>query len=367
MPISAVKKTILYIIDSLERGGAEVLLVSSLKEVRSHFNIIFVTLREQNAFSEDELFYDKMFCLGMASKKDVPRCARELRQLISEYKVDLVHSTLYWSVIIARLACRSNTRHVFSLATIMSSGMYNYKWYSGYTRLLDKLTYKKNQVVISPTMEVLNDFDNTIGLKGSNKVIYNFVKDEFFTNEIEYRGPAGSLKLVAVGNLKNVKNYQLIIDGFKLLKHHRVSIDIYGEGPEREMLQKQISEFDLPIRLMGTEEKVHEVLPSYDAFVMCSILEGFGISAAEGMAIGLPLLLSDIKTLHEISHDNAIFFDPCSPQSFSDAVLQIINGQVNLKELSEQGKLIAKDNYTKEKYLDQLLNYYEEILTPVQI
>ena len=53
-------------------------------------------------------------------------------------------------------------------------------------------------------------------------------------------------------------------------------------------LQKQISKYKLPIKLMGIHEKIYEVLPSYDAFVMCSFVEGFGISAAEAMAIGLP-------------------------------------------------------------------------------
>lgn len=80
--------------------------------------------------------------------------------------------------------------------------------------------------------------------------------------------------------------------------------------------------------------------------------------------MGLPLLLSDIPVLHEISHDNAIFFDPVSPRSFYDAVLRMMNGAVDLGGLSEAGRKIARENYTKEKYLHQLLNYYEEILNP---
>lgn len=358
------KKTILYIIDSLERGGAEVLLVSSLKEVHQHFNIIIVTLRPQIAFTEEELSCDKMFCLDMQHKKSILQRAVKLRKIILENKVDIVHSTLYWSVITARLACTKKIKHVFSLATIMTSGIYHHKWYSGYTRLLDQLTYTKSQALISPTKEVLIDFDKSIGIKGKKKVIYNFVNDEFFNNEIEYKKPCDNIKLVAVGNLKDVKNYQLIIDAFKLLKSHNISIDIYGEGHDREILQRQIEEFDLPVHLMGVEEKIYEILPFYDGFVMCSLVEGFGISAAEGMAIGLPLLLSDIKTLREISQGNAIFFNPCDPQSFAKAALIMKNGSVDLKELSAEGKKIARENYTKEKHLKRLLNFYDELLKP---
>ncbi|HVZ95735.1 MAG TPA: glycosyltransferase [Chitinophagaceae bacterium] len=358
------RKTILYLIDSLERGGAEVLLVSALREVHQEFNIVLVTLHDKSAFGPEELCYDAMFCLNMQSKLRILSCVRQLKKIIHEYNVDIVQSALYWSVITARLACNKRTKHIFRLDNVMTSAQYNYKWYSGYTKLLETLTYTKNQVIIAPTEEVLTDFNRSVGIKGRSKVIYNFIKDEFFENQIEYVVPSTGLKLVAVGNLKHQKNYSLLIEAFKLLQHNDISIDIYGEGSDREMLQRQIVRFNLPIRLMGMEENIYKILPYYDGFVMCSTFEGFGISAAEAMAMGLPLLLSDIPVLREISHNNAIFFDPYSAQSFSDAVLQIMNGKINLKQLSDCGKKIAGENYTKEKYLNQLLNYYEEILNP---
>ena len=356
------KKTILYIIDSLERGGAEVMLVSTLKEIHNFYNIIIVTLRPANVFTEEELVHDKIFCLNMSSKKNILSSIKPLKEIIRINNVTIVHSTLYWSVIVARLACGKKIRHVFSLSTIMTAGIYKHKWYSGYTRLLDQLTYKKNQYLISPTRGVLEDFDHSIGVKGKNIVLYNFVKDDFFKKEIQYKAPLKKLKLVAVGNLKDVKNYQLIIEAFKSLKNYNLSLDIYGEGPDREYLQKQISDFDLPIKLMGLNDKIEEVLPDYDAFVMCSLIEGFGISAAEAMAIGLPLLLSDIDTLKEISHGNAIFFNPHNSASFTDVVVGIFNGLYNLEEMSENGKKISKENYTKDKYINGLVKFYEEML-----
>ncbi len=355
------KKTILYIIDSLERGGAEVMLVASLKEVHYHYNIIIVTLKPGNAFTENELSHDKIYCLNMQGKKNILQSVRKLKRIIKENKVHIVHATLYWSVIISRLACSKKIRQVFSLATIMTAGIYRHKWYSVYTRLLDMLTYKKEQAIVSPSQEALDDFDNSIGIKGRKKVLYNFVNDDFFKNEINYEMLPGELKLVAVGNLKDVKNYQLMINAFKLLQNKNVSLHIYGEGPYRDSLQKQIDEFQLPIQLMGVHEKIFEILPRYDVFVMCSLLEGFGISAAEAMTIGLPLLLSDIKTLHEVSQGNALFFDPRNAQSFADIVTNILNNKIDLKKFSDKGKLIAKENYTKEKYINGLLNFYNEL------
>ncbi|MEO8569772.1 MAG: glycosyltransferase [Ginsengibacter sp.] len=356
------KKTILYIIDSLERGGAEMMLVSPLTEIHRNYNVIIVTLRPENVFTKEELVCDKIYCLQMKSRKEIFKAANKLKKIISENDVSIVHSFLYWSGIVARIACGKKVAYVFSLATIMSAGVYKLKWYSGYTLLLDRLTYKKKHFVISPSKEVLHDFDNSVKLKGDAGVLYNFVKEEFFENEIDYAIPKGKLRLVAVGNLKDVKNYQLLIDAFKLMKHLQVSLDIYGEGPEREILQKQITDHNLAIELKGNHEKVYEVLPFYDAYVMCSYIEGFGVSAAEAMAVGLPLLLSDIKVLREISQGNALFFDPFDPESFAKIINSIFNENSNLKFISDKGKEIAKDNYTKKTYLQSLFKVYDRLL-----
>ena len=53
---------------------------------------------------------------------------------------------------------------------------------------------------------------------------------------------------------------------------------------------------------------------------MSSFLEGFGISAAEAMAKGLPLLLSDINTLKEVSQGKALLLNPYNAQSQADLI-----------------------------------------------
>ena len=324
------KKTILYIIDSLAGiGGAEIMMVAPLREIHNNYNIILVTLYPDNIYKENFFLGDEQICLQMRSRKDILIVAERLKKIIKEYKVDLVHSCLYWSVVIARLACNKKILHVFSLATMMTEHIYTHKWYSGYTQVIDKITYKKNQVVIAPTHEVLIDFDKAIGIKGKAEVLYNFVSDEFFKNQIEHTYSNGTLKLAAVGNLKDVKNYQLLIDAFKLLKSYPVSLDIYGGGSLIHNYQAQIDEYKLSIYLKGIHNKIYEVLPLYNGFVMSSFHEGFGISAAEAMAAGLPLLLSDIKVFREISENNALFFDPYKPQSFAEAVIQILNKETD--------------------------------------
>jgi glycosyltransferase involved in cell wall biosynthesis len=357
------KKTILYIIDSLEAiGGAELMLLAPLPDVHNYYKIIVVTLYPSDISEKDFFFGDKQYCLEMSSRRDVLKAAKKLKTIIRENEVDLVHSFLYWSVIVARLACGKKTPHIFSLATMVTEHIYKHKWYSRYAQLIDLLTYKSKQVVIAPTKEVLMDFNKSIGVKGKSRVLYNFVLDEFFTNQIEYDYAPRKLKLVAVGNLKEVKNYQMLIDAFKLFGGLPVTLDIYGDGPIKDSLQKQIIENKLAITLKGSCNKIYDVLPQYDAFVMSSFVEGFGISAAEAMSIGLPLLLSDIKALKEVSQNNALFFDPYIAQSFSEIIRSILSGKQDLNMLSRKGRIISEKNYRKEKYIETLLSLYKETI-----
>lgn len=356
------RKTVLYIIDSLAViGGAEVMMIAPLKEIHNTYNIVVVTLYPGNVFEEDYFLGNKQICLEMRSRKGILKAAGKLKKIIEENNVDLVHSFLYWSTVIARFACGKKTSLIFSLATMMKEHVYTHKWNSRYTQIIDRLTYKKNQLVIAPTHEVLVDFDKAIGIKGKSSVLYNFVDDHFFKNQMDYDFSTEQLKLIAVGNLKKVKNYQLLIDAFKLLKSFPVSLDIYGQGILKDDFQKQINDNCLSIKLKGSRSKIYEVLPQYDAFVMSSFHEGFGISAAEAMTTGLPLLLSGINVLKEVSQNNALFFDPLNPQSFADVILRIFKNEIDLKKFSENGKKISRERYTKEKYLKGLLLLYNEV------
>ena len=356
------KKTVLYIIDNLSGiGGAELMLIAPLKEIRHQYNIILVMLEPDNFFEKDYYVGDRQYCLDMKSKKEVLKSAKKLKEIIKENDVTFVHSFLYWSGIVARLACGRKTPYLFSLATVMTEHIYKHTWYSGYTRLLERATYKKNHSVISPTKEVLKDFDESIGIKGKSMVLYNFVLDEYFRYNFNYMLPAKGIKFIAVCNIKAVKNYQVIIDAFQLLPNYPISLDIYGLGDLEESQTQQIKENNLAINLKGSHDKIFKILPCYDVFMMSSFTEGFGISAAEAMAIGLPLVLSDIKTLREVTHGNALFFDPHNAHSLANVIKSIVEGKEDLKKLSERGKSIAQENYSEEKYVTGLLNFYAKI------
>ena len=74
------KKTILHFIYNLGRGGAEVMMVKVIKELKEYNNIV-VTIFPQNHFG-NELECDKYFCLNLRSILFFPAAAFQIKKII---------------------------------------------------------------------------------------------------------------------------------------------------------------------------------------------------------------------------------------------------------------------------------------------
>lgn len=75
---------------------------------------------------------------------------------------------------------------------------------------------------------------------------------------------------------------------------------------------------------LGDPELVH-LLNGAAALVCPSLWEGFGLSAVEAMACGVPVLASRRGSLPEVVGDAGLFFDPDRPSAIADCVLQFLS------------------------------------------
>jgi glycosyltransferase involved in cell wall biosynthesis len=352
------KKTIVHVIDSLMRGGAETLLYGIFNDVAERYNIVLVTLTGETDFDLGKLNHTAIYSLGHRGNKDFLRSIIRLRKIIKRHKPDLVRSQLYWSTVVAKLACPRNVKFVFSIHITQGDEFYEK---SKLLYWLDKYTYKKRHAIIYVTKTAGEDFNKWIGFKGRHFLLYNMVQDVFFLNQFKPFQNKSAYRIILVGNLKEQKNYFFLLDALRMLQSPNIYCDIYGQGPLHNELNEKIKQQQLNVTLKGKSDEVWNLLPQYDLYLLCSKREGFGIAAAEAMASGLPVLLSDIAVLREISKDNAVFFDPLDPQSLVTALQKIIDHEVDLESLSKKGMLIAKE-YSKKYYLDNLFGIYEKIL-----
>ncbi len=280
---------------------------------------------------------------------------QKVKNYIRKNKIDIVHSHLYEANLLARLATPKSVRLINSVHAISSLASYKINRLSLH---LEKMTYKKRHELIAVSKAVLDDFDEWVGIKGKAEVLYNFIDDKYFTEKPKTNYSFGQIKLVAVGNLRWQKNYPYLLEAFKKL-NGSVSLDIYGQGPMQDELQKIIDKNNLPIKFCGVNNELEKILPQYDAFVMASFYEGQPVSLLEATALGVPAILADIPVLKETAGDNAVYFDIKNPENFFEAVQNIKAGKYDFKKMAEANRTAIEGFAHREQFINRLKLIYE--------
>jgi glycosyltransferase involved in cell wall biosynthesis len=92
-----------------------------------------------------------------------------------------------------------------------------------------------------------------------------------------------------------------------------------------------------------SDKEVVEIMGISDVFAFPTGWEGFGIVVIEAMAIGLPVIASDIYPLNEIIKDgfNGRLVDS-SPEEFSKEIINLLEDKKKMSDLSKNAKRFAK-------------------------
>jgi glycosyltransferase involved in cell wall biosynthesis len=113
--------------------------------------------------------------------------------------------------------------------------------------------------------------------------------------EAATRHEAGDVLLItSLGRLAPQKGFDILIESFATIagKHPDWRLVIYGEGPERPLLERLRAESGCADRILlpGLTRNVGEALGKADLFVLPSRFEGYPNALLEALAQGLPVL-----------------------------------------------------------------------------
>lgn len=107
----------------------------------------------------------------------------------------------------------------------------------------------------------------------------------------------GARRAVAVGRLERAKGFDILVTLWKDIAADCPDwrLDIYGEGPLHDALQRQITELGLDgkVRLCGRTERMMETYTEYSLHLMTSRFEGMPMTLVEAQACGLPSVTFD--------------------------------------------------------------------------
>lgn len=170
-------------------------------------------------------------------------------------------------------------------------------------------------------------------------------------------------RLVAVKNLDGL--IRVIARLVESNPDKNIQLWIIGDGPDKASLQDLSSSLGIKdnIKFLGFQANVNPFLLASDAFVLPSFSEGFSLSLAEAMQLGLPSIATKVGGPAEIiQQDNGYLIDPYDLNDMQHKMQVLIDMSKEERiSLGERGKVDVQKRFSVEKYIDELLRFYNKL------
>jgi glycosyltransferase involved in cell wall biosynthesis len=117
------------------------------------------------------------------------------------------------------------------------------------------------------------------------------------------------------------------------------------------------------IRFLGYRDDVPELLAAADVFVFPSIYEGLGGALIEAMALGLPIVASDIAAMREVLEPgrNALLVEPGDAAGLAAAISTLLDDPARRSAFGERSRAIFEERFGLERSVARLTELYEEL------
>lgn len=175
--------------------------------------------------------------------------------------------------------------------------------------------YSSFNSVVCVSEEAKKGFIEVIGDPGNLTTIYNLLPVESIKEKAQEpftkRVPKGQLHLVLVGRLlDSAKGQKRFIDVIARLHDEgkSISLALVGGGVDEQMLKKEIAAKDANdyITMCGNQMNPYPYIKEADMLVCASYFEGYNLTVAEALILGVPVLSTDCTGPTEIL-DNGKF------------------------------------------------------------
>jgi len=342
----------LFIINSLNMGGAEALILLQAIELKKRGEVVHVVvLKDGHPDMESRFVENKIDVIRLRGRPflSIP-C---FLYVLHKVKPDIVHAHLFPSLLYGGVA---KVLHFCNKLFFTEHNTTNNrrKWFLWPFDVamyipLDRL------VCISYGVQTETTKWNRF-LKNKSVVIENAISP--CSVKSEYDCIAGNFRLITVGRLVADKNIELQIR--MLCSVEYAHLDIYGEGSLRRSLE------DLSV-LLGVRNRVNfcgvtnslpKIYRRYDAYIHTATLEGFGLVVAEAMSAGLPVIVPNLPGISEVAGEAGCKYNPNSLDELIVSVGSLANLSKNEREALGARSIKQSMKFGIEQHVDKLLSLY---------
>jgi glycosyltransferase involved in cell wall biosynthesis len=377
---------VLFLIDSLGPGGAERSLVELLPYLfTAGIEASVVTLAHSAEGYESDARATGSSVVSLGAKR-APARIRELRGLMRREAPDLLHTTLIASDVLGRIAARGTGVRVITSVVNTTYDPVRLgdpgvrAWRLRAVRAVDSWTarhFTDHFHAISHT--VAGAARNSLGIEDDRITVIERGRDPrrlgLCTPErrAKARDALGlrcsDQALVAVGRHEWQKGHHVLLEALPGLVAHRPNtmLVIAGRtGNATPALRASVSRLGLEerVRFLGHRMDVPEVLAAGDVFVFPSLYEGLGGAVIEAMALGMPIVASDLPALREIVEPgvSAELVPAGAPDLLERALNKLLGDASFATQIGGRARSRFLERFTMDTCAPRMIGMYRRVL-----
>lgn len=304
---------------------------------------------------------------------------KQLKKLFKEHYFELIHCQSPSGGVITRLAARKTRRnntkvvytahglHFFKGAPIKNwlvyftiekvLGMYTDTIITinseDYLNSKDKLKIKNVEYIHGVGIDINKYTPQTITKKNEIRAALGYNENDYIiicVGELSYRKHQ-DLIICAVGKLKNkIPNLKLLLVGMG---------NLLGKYKE---LAEQLEVID-QVQFLGYRNDVNNLMMVSDVAVSTSRQEGLPVNILEGMATGLPIIVTNCRGNRDLitNDENGYIVEPNDLDSLIDKVEKLMLDK-QLQVIFGENSLLKIKQYSINKVAEDMTDIYNEFL-----
>lgn len=365
------QRKVLHIIKGLGRGGAERLLVSTIRQHSAHyrFDIVYFLPWKNQLVADLEKLGCQVTCLSSGNVLVMLFRLPALVRLIKKNKYDLLHGHLPWSGILARMA-----GSILGVPVVYTEHN-SFSKYKSITRFANKHTIEWQQKVIAVSHEVSETLQREVKPKVDVVTILNGVDTTEFDPALFLKHnlrqtlnlPADAVIVGTVAVFrpqKRLDRWIRIADAL-LEKFDHVHFVIVGDGLLRDDLLRQAAPWVEKKRLTfaGLSDRPEQWMACMDIYLMSSDFEGMPVALLESMSMGCVPVVSQVGGIPMVVDHGVqgFLYPPEAEHEAVEYIIQLLNHPDQRMQLAKRARIKIEAYYSVSKMVVALERVYDEL------
>lgn len=302
------------------------------------------------------------------------RAYRQLKQVITQEKYDMIHCNTPVGGILTRLAANKSRKNG-TVVIYMAHGFHFYKgaplknwlvfypiekFMSGFTSRLVTITEEDFQLARRKFKCSVYRIHGV----GANSEKYGRIRVDELDAVTKRFNLEGKFVLLCTGELNQNKNQKTLIEAMKMVsrKIPNSILLLAGNGPAKDELEEQIRNNNLQayVKLLGYVTDLEKYVHLADVIISASYREGLPLNIVEAMYCKKPVVASVNRGHKELIKDgiDGYLVPAADPAAFADKIVALAKDPALRSGFGQQGYIKAQ-RYMDINVLQELKEVYE--------